>query len=417
MVLPAFFERPGRRSGPAVNSPMGEMRLCGMRGRVFAQNGLMTTISTANGEYRILLAPGGTLVPHAAERFAEAAEKGYDCVYADHTVRFASGERKRVEKPDWSPDTLLSANYIESPLAVRSDLLPRGDEDAFDTPEGRYAATLLVTERAQSVGHIRESLYECGAKPLCESMAPLTRALSRRRLRAEVTKGMLPGSFAVRYTVAPDIRLSCIVYGGGPVRSTRATLESVAAKCCLLHIELLVADNGPVEEAKERYYAALEQNRAAKVVRTPQSIGMAQTINSAVRRAYGDVLLLLPAGATLDAPDAAERMLELACQRHVGAVGGVDAEKEEGRGIIHDVRAFDRVLMTRKDVFYASGCLDETFAEAGFIRAYTLLQPGRRLYNVVTPYARFRGTFNGVPDKLSERNKLRIQDMRSFEQD
>lgn len=390
----------------------------GMRQRISAQNDSMKMIETMWGEYALLSVPGSKLLQTAEARFAEAAVYGDGLIYADHTVQFEDGREKQVRKPGWSPDTLLSTNYIEGPIAVRQDLLASHAEDLFATPADRYALLLELTERTKSAAHIRESLCVCGVEPPCKSLSPLSGAIRRRRLRASVEAGTLPGSFALRYAIPPRTRVSCIVFGNGSVRAFRRTLESIEVQCCWQHIEIIVADSGGIETEKERYYAALQHNRAASVVRLPACKGVSNALNEAVSKSSGEALLLLPAGVRLKAYDTVERMLEYALLPHVGAVGGVYAPHEKTRvqGIIHNVPALnDGPMMTSRDCYYMSGGIDETFAEAGFVHAYTLLHADRRLYNVITPYALFAPANEERETTLSPINKERIQDMRSFE--
>lgn len=386
-----------------------------MHSRFFAHNLPMETIVTENGVYCILQLPGSTLIPSAVARFHSAACDGNELIYADHIALFQSGALKRVAKPDWSPDTLLSVNYLEGPIAVQKRLLPNGGEEAYRTPEGRYALLLLLTERARRISHIREALSVCPVEKPCVNTAPIRQALHRRHVRAYVEQGRLPGSFAVRYPIPLNTRVSCIVYGNGSVYLVRRTLESLAIHCCRpRRLSLLVADNGIVETEKERYYAALMQNRAAEIMRAPEAPGLSNAVNLAACKAEGDVLLFLPAGTTLKSQDAVERMLELALLEHVGAVGGVADGHSSSCQIIHNVRAIDTVLMVRKSTFFAGGCFDETFAETGFISAHTLLCGARNLRNVVTPYARYQAPAAHGNAHVSEVNRMRIKDLDGF---
>ncbi len=338
-------------------------------------------------------------------------------LYADHTVRFPDGKSKLVKKPDWSPDTMLSTNYMEGPVAIRQDLLPNHADEIFAAPDARYALLLEISERTQSIRHIAENLCSGAADAPCKSFGPIKSAIHRRRLHATVERGTLPGSFALRYAVPLNTRVSVIIYGNGSVHTFRKTLESVAVQSCWPHMELIIADSGGIETEKERYYAALQQNHAATIVRLSAGTGTANALNNAAAGASGEALLFLPAGARILSYDSIERMLEYALLPHVGAVGGVCVQrKEKITGIIHNTGALDDgPMMTMRNCYFTSGGFDETFAEAGFIRAYTLLHADRRLYNVLTPYAQFEIEKSTQTEKLSEINKQRIKDMRCFE--
>ena len=170
-----------------------------------------------------------------------------------------------------------------------------------------------------------------------------------------------------------------------------------------------------METQKERYYAALMQNRAAEVIRVPEAPGLSNAVNLTACAADGDVLLFLPAGTALYAQDAVEHMLELALQPHVCGVGGVTGARGEACGIIHNVRALEGIMMVRKAEIFAGGCFEATDAEAGFVRAHTLLCGTRGRHNVVTPYARFCAPAENTEKRIGETNRMRIKDLRGLE--
>ena len=382
-----------------------------MYGRFFAHNFPMECLETANGVYRILTPPGCALRPGAYERLRRAAHSGADFLYPDIERVTPNGQARTVRRPPWSPDTLLSMNYLDGPVAVRRALMADLGADAMRTPESRYAAVLLLTERAGRIRHVPEVLARCEAAPPCTDTSVLERALKRRHIPARVEQGRVPGTFVVRDPVPVHTRLSCIVTACPGAGDARRTLESIACHTLWRHVELIVADNRPILAATERYYAALSQYEAARVLRDPAETSVARLMNRAAEMARGDALLFLPAGTAVCGGDALTRMLEVALRRHVGAVGGVEAA---ARGIIHNVRALDGAVMLRTARFFHTGGFDESFSKRGAVRAFTLLNPDRGAYNVVTPFAAFEKSGRERPDPLTEINKLRIADMQSY---
>ena len=86
-------------------------------------------------------------------------------LYADE-VRLSpvSGEREPFFKPDFSPDLLLSTNYIGRPWFASTALLGRTGVTARDLLQaGEYDAVLRCAEQAAHVHHVPGLLCRRGA--------------------------------------------------------------------------------------------------------------------------------------------------------------------------------------------------------------------------------------------------------------
>src|SRR5262249_48788137 len=83
-------------------------------------------------------------------------DRGLDLIYSDADRMTVDG--KRIEpffKPDWSPDLLLSMNYLSHFLVVRRELINQlgGCRSSFDDSYD-YDLVLRATERTERIGHI-----------------------------------------------------------------------------------------------------------------------------------------------------------------------------------------------------------------------------------------------------------------------
>ena len=76
------------------------------------------------------------------------------------------GGRSPHFKPDWSPDTLRSHNYICHLVVIRRDLLDRvgGLREGFDGSQD-YDLVLRATEQASQIHHIPKILYHWRQHP------------------------------------------------------------------------------------------------------------------------------------------------------------------------------------------------------------------------------------------------------------
>ena len=121
-------------------------------------------------------------------------------LYADELRRNpATGEEEPFFKPDWSPDLLLSMNYIGRFWLVEEALLSRTVERAGrqGLTRGDYDLLLRCTEAAAVIGHVPKLLWR--SEPLAAQSAigerqAIADALTRRNVSASVQNGAVPGN-------------------------------------------------------------------------------------------------------------------------------------------------------------------------------------------------------------------------------
>ncbi len=123
----------------------------------------------ASGEFVCLLDHDDELAPHALFAVAERLQTmpDADLVYSDEDKVDAAGRRYDPQfKPDWSPELLLSYNYVNHFTVIR--------RTAFETAgrfrpgfEGSQDHDLLlrVTERTDRVEHVPQVLYHWRSLP------------------------------------------------------------------------------------------------------------------------------------------------------------------------------------------------------------------------------------------------------------
>ncbi|HEY0421957.1 MAG TPA: hypothetical protein VGC82_01380, partial [Rhodopila sp.] len=164
------------------------------------------------------LCPGDELGCDALAEFAVAAglHREADFLYADET-RFSAASRLREPffKPDFSPDLLLSTNYIGRPWFAAADLLRRcGISSSTLFSSGEYDLVLRLTENARSVHHVPKLLAKRGPEPRDDEEAchaALAEAANRLGFDAEVLNGCLPGTFRLKRTQRATGKVSIII--------------------------------------------------------------------------------------------------------------------------------------------------------------------------------------------------------------
>ena len=125
------------------------VRLDAACGAAEASNRLL---AAASGEYVTVLDPDDALAPFALYEIARAIDchPGTDLLYSDEDCLDELGQRLTPSfKPEWSPDTLRSHNYVGRPCILSRALLDRAGRfrDGFEGQED-YDLVLRASELA-----------------------------------------------------------------------------------------------------------------------------------------------------------------------------------------------------------------------------------------------------------------------------
>ena len=284
----------------------------------------------AEGQWVVRLDAGDLLRPEALHRLVEhsSAHGHHDIVYADEDRLTPAGGREQPElKPDWSPDYLLSKDYLGSPTAIRRSLL----EDIGGWRPGYRAGEdhdlhLRATECARGVGHVAAVLSSRrkrrpmpGAVPSAPER-PVTDALRRRQLTGRAMARTDAGGdvcFDIRYQVDGHPSVDIIIPTRDRVDLLDACITSITERSTYPSYRITVVDNNSVEEATLRY---LERDDL-HVVPCPGPFNFSRIVNSGVRASTADYVLLLNNDVTVLTDDWIEALLEIGQQADVGAVG------------------------------------------------------------------------------------------------
>jgi glycosyltransferase involved in cell wall biosynthesis/GT2 family glycosyltransferase len=128
-----------------------------------------TAADLATGDFVCLLDHDDEIAPHALFAIAERLQQhpDADLIYSDEDKIDAAGHRYDPQfKPDWSPELLLSYNYINHFTAIRRTLFERAGRFRIGY-EGSQDHDLLlrVTELTDRVQHIPQVLYHWRSLP------------------------------------------------------------------------------------------------------------------------------------------------------------------------------------------------------------------------------------------------------------
>ncbi len=363
-------------------------------------------------------------------------ENKYDLIYSDEDKIDAKGKYcEPFFKPDWSPDLLLSNNYICHLAVYRRKLLDdlQGMRTGFDGSQD-YDLVLRATEITANIKHIPKVLYhwrkvkgstagDINAKPyaLTAAKKALEEAIKRRKIYAEIQEGKWTGSFRARRGLQKKPLISIIVPFHDKADLLQRCVESVLAKSTYPNYELLLVDNNSRDPETKKYLQQAERDERVRLVNYDLPFNFSALNNwAAASQAAGEILVLLNNDTEVISPDWLENMLEHALRPEVGAVGAkliypnnsiqhagviiglngianhafnrVQSDDNGYFGQLNVVRNYSAVtgacMMIRKDLYLEMGGLDENNLRVAFNDVDLCLRLRQKGCLIVyTPYA------------------------------
>ena len=371
-------------------------------------------IKMATGDYIALFDHDDLLHPSALFEMMKAiCEKKADFIYTDEVTFVGKTSNITIYnfKPDYSPDTLRSYNYICHFTAFKKQLIDSvgGFNKEYDGSQD-YDLILRLTEKAENIVHIPKALYfwrshkasvasDVSAKPYVVDSAKraLNAHIERLGLVGTVEDAVVPTTYKIQYDIIGEPLVSIIIPNKDHTDDLEKCLCSVYDKSTYKNFEVIVVENNSTEpETFEYYDAAKEKYDNLKVITWEKGFNYSAINNFAAKQANGEYILLLNNDIEVITHDWIEQMLMFAGREDVGAVGAklyYDDDTIQHAGVIvglggvagHSHKYFDRnnpgfmaraviaqnlsactaaCLLVRKDVYDEVGGLDEGYAVA-----------------------------------------------------
>jgi len=397
-------------------------------------------LSLANGEFVGFLDDDDELSIDALFEIVKLLNNSphADLIYSDEDK--LNSEAKRVEpffKPDWSPDLLLSYNYICHFSVYRKMIIDEieGFRSGFEGSQD-YDLLLRFTEKTDEIFHIPKILYHwrklegSTASTHKEKIAHIENsikaiqvAMNRRRIEGVVEKGINFNQFE-SYRVRRKLRntplVSIIIPTKDMVSFLQKNLKSIEEKTEYNNYEIIIIDNQSIKKETHAFFSTVSKKDNINVIKYKDEYNFSKINNFAVSQAKGIHILFLNNDTEVISPGWMTSMLEHSMREEVGAVGaklvypdntiqhagtilglgGVAAHSHKNFsvnsngyfGSLNTIRNYSAVtaacMMTRKEVFEEVGGFNEKDLPVAFNDVDLCLRIREKGYLIVyTPYA------------------------------
>lgn len=416
-------------------------------------------LEMATGEFIALVDHDDTLPCFALYEVVKTINDNPDVefIYSDEDILDAKHERKNPYfKPDFSPDTLRSSNYICHLSVLKKTLIDEiGKFRAeFDGAQD-YDMILRATEKAKLIVHIPKILYHWRAHENSTSQntdsksyafiagkKAIEEQLKRLNIKGNVELLETPGTYKVNYEVINNPLVSVIIPNKDSIQDLNKCISSVL-KSTYNNYEIIIVENNSENKETFDFYRKLEENnKNVHVVKYEEKGFNFSKINNFGRKfAKGEYILLLNNDVEVINENWIEEMLGICQQKNVGIVGakllypdnsvqhaGVIIGIGGVAGHIHknikdsDPGYFSRAvivnnfsavtaacLLVKTNIFDEVGGLDETL-EVAFNDVDFCMKVRNKGYLVVyTPFAKlhhFESKSRGNEDTKEKKNRF-----------
>ena len=299
-----------------------------------------SAISIAKGEFIALVDNDDTLTPNALYENVYALNKNpeLDFLYSDEDKLDLEGNRCLPHyKANWSPDTLLSINYITHFAVLRKSIVEKigGFRTKCDGAQD-YDMFLRFTEviPENHIYHISKVLYNWRMSETSTALSidsksyasaagqtALQDALDRRKIKG-IANIFLHTSYYVNYEINKSDKVSIIIPTKDNSKILKKCINSIYKYTSENLFEIIIINNNSTEDVTFKYFDKVKkEHKNISVITINEPFNYSKLNNVGISNAKNDYVLFLNNDIEIQNDGWLETMLGYAKQDHIGAVG------------------------------------------------------------------------------------------------
>jgi len=296
-------------------------------------------LNLASGDYIALLDNDDELTPDALFEMLKAINtEDAEFIYSDEDFISTEGECCNPHfKPNFSPDLLLSHNYITHFTCIKKELLDKVGHfnSKFDGSQD-YDLFLRLTEQTTKIYHIQKVLYHwrmletstshnSSAKPeaIDRGKLVLEETLVRRGIDATVLHANIHHYFRVKYNIQNNPLVTIVIPFKDKPELLDMSINSILEISTYQNYEIIGISNNSEKEETFAMMESLEKKDPRVTFHEYNTEFNYADINNhaVITYAKGEHILLLNNDIEVISPDWIEAMLEHSQREEVGCVG------------------------------------------------------------------------------------------------
>jgi GT2 family glycosyltransferase/SAM-dependent methyltransferase len=295
-------------------------------------------LSEAGGDFVLFLDHDDVLAPFALFEIVSALNDDslHDLIYSDRDLLSEDGTCRYnpLFKPDWSPDIMLSANYLAHLCAIRREVIERVGyfNEELDGAQD-WDLFFRVIEETRNIFHIPKILYHwrsvhtsCAergehAKPyiINAQKRVIEDHLHRHYLQGSVALWN-PGGWHVQWDVSDENLVSIVI----PTKNAsllKDCIESLEELTSYPHYEIIVIDTGMDRSREPDFIRRIGAMKHLRIIEYTLPFNYSSVNNLGVREAAGDLILFLNDDTVIIDPKWLSELVGWALQNPIGVVG------------------------------------------------------------------------------------------------
>lgn len=417
-------------------------------------------IAVANGDYILFMDHHDELTIDALYEVVKAInDTGAEFIYSDED-KLERGHSYSAPhfKPDFSPDMLLSYNYIGHLGVIKKSILNHIEGSSLDIKgEQTYDLYLKVVEQSNKIYHIAKVLYhhrlsvskETNRSKTVQKIGrdALNSALQRRGIAAQVQDGLVSNTYRVKYEIQKEPLVSIIIPFKDKPELLQTCIESILSKSTYLNFEIIGIDNNSEEpQTFSLLESMMARDKRIQFYKYQKEFNYSAINNFAVKNyAKGEHILLLNNDIEIITPEWIEELLMFSQRNDVGAVGAklyFSNDTIQHAGVIIGIGGFaghshkrlprtsngyfnrlvipqnisavtGACLMVKKKLYEEISGLDEQNLKIAFNDVDFCLRLQERGYmNIFTPYCEayhYESLSRGAEDTPEKKARMRLE--------
>ena len=278
-------------------------------------------------DYLLGLNSGEQLFPFALrELIACAQAMNSDLVYSDHDTLNSDGIHvDPVFTFGWSPDHVMSRNYVGDMYLVRAATISLDFISTCKPSDWRYALLLHIGNCSDKIHRVASILWSAPAQAgknlerrLRDETVVLEKHLSQLEPQANLT--MVDGYRYIEWPIAGEPRVSIIIPTTAKLDLIKPCLDSLTAITAYENYEILMLDNS---RGRNPDGIAYLHDKKFEVIECDETFNWSRLNNIGARLSKADYLLFLNDDIEIIDARWLHELLRHAVRPEVGAVGGL----------------------------------------------------------------------------------------------
>lgn len=259
-----------------------------------------------------------------------------DLVYSDEDKITMDGKRcNPFFKPDWSPDLLLTVNYICHFTVIRTKLVEEAGKFKIGFEGSQdYDLFLRVTEKTNNIEHIQKILYHWRMIPSSTAsninvkdnahtngVKALQNHLIRQNIEGNVANSLNRTNYRIEYVIKGNPLVSIIIPFKDKVDYLKRCVNSITKYTKETRYEILLVSNNSKEKETFEYLDSLKKHPHIQIITYDSPFNFAAINNFAAKKSSGSYLLFLNNDTEVITENWLHYLLMNAQREEIGCVG------------------------------------------------------------------------------------------------